>query len=126
MCPPPEQLAAAASGEDDESAQHALDCVSCALVIEEQRQLIDLVQRARMAPLGDRRRDALAAEIMAAADLAPRSPIRKGWPIAVGVVAAAACAYLLLAPGHRVDAPAVHAATDERIAEPRSSMVAYE
>ncbi len=116
-CPAPARLAAAASGADAAGIAHAADCPHCATNIAEQR---DLVAHARAAlpppaPLSDARRRALAAEVMAHADAAsPAVDARPRILVAVGALAVAALALVVIEPhGPRDTAPELDVASIE-------------
>lgn len=95
-CPTPERLAAAASGEDTDATTHAMSCLDCARVVDDQRQLIALVRGSKAPPLSQGRRDELAAEIMARADEPARST-RARWLLgAAALVAAGVTAWMLV------------------------------
>jgi len=70
-CPGPEQLAAAATERDEAILAHAITCAQCLHALDEQRALRTLVQRAPAIVLTRERREAMAAELMAHADLLP-------------------------------------------------------
>ena len=89
-CPTPEQIAAAASGEDDAVATHAEDCASCGPLLAEQRDTATLLRRLPAPPLvGDQRR---TLEALMRARLDEPVPARRRFPVTVGIVAVAAAA----------------------------------
>jgi len=89
-CPAPEQLAAAASGEDDAVAMHAEACASCGPLLAEQRSMSALLRHLPAPPLvGDQRR---TLEALMQARLDEPVSARRRFPVTVGIVAVAAAA----------------------------------
>jgi len=133
-CPSVEALAAAAAGEHARAAAHAEDCVECASLLAQQRELRTLartlepprlspLRRAKLAlahdpadeirvlahrlpvpELAPERRARLAADTLAAADALPRR--RVPW-LPLGVVAMAAAIALVLVASRRDELVAV-------------------
>ena len=101
-CPAPARLAAAVSGEDIGVLDHARACLACRASLIEQREVITAARMLKQPGLGADRRAALAAEVMAQADLADAQRPWRGervMAIAASVVAAAAVVTIVLAAG---------------------------
>ena len=89
-CPAPARLAAAASGEDAAVLEHARGCLRCRATLIEQREVIDATRRLVRPGLRADQRAALAAEVMAASDVA--APRGRGERVVVVAAAAVAIA----------------------------------
>ncbi len=102
-CPTPEVLARAAISHDDpEVLAHAAECPRCQELLEGQREIRALLGEMPDRPLAPARRESLAAEVLAQADVAPT--LRRGplIPIvAVCVAIAAVIAVIAAMPNHR-------------------------
>jgi len=98
-CPAPARLARAASGEDEPTLEHALDCARCGAVIAESRGLRALARSLPAPSLAPRRRQRLSDSILAAADAAdlPAATVRRRrWPLYAAVAVAAVVTLALL------------------------------
>lgn len=70
-CPERERLAAAAAGEDNEAAEHALSCAVCRGVLDDQRAMRRQLAGVVTPPLANADRERMAAGIMAQLDAQP-------------------------------------------------------
>src|SRR5690242_16755760 len=102
-CPDIGRLAALAAGDDDVLALvHADDCARCRDALAGQRAIRQLAARLPAPSLAPRRRDALAAEVMAhadAADVAVGRRRSRRWLVAGTALTAAATVAVLLRGG---------------------------
>ncbi|HEX5063052.1 MAG TPA: hypothetical protein VFV99_26940, partial [Kofleriaceae bacterium] len=101
-CPAPARLAAAATGEDLGVLDHARGCLACRAALIEQGEVIRAARMLKHPSLAADRRAALAAEVMARADVADAQRPWRGervMAIAASVVAAAAVVTIVLASG---------------------------
>jgi len=109
MCPPPQRLAAAVSGEDQAVIEHARECLTCRATLTEQRELIAMARMMRVPPMRAEHRAALAAEVMAQTDYEDTQRPWRGervMAIAASIVAAAAVITIVLAsPGAKPSIP---------------------
>lgn len=88
-CPSLGRIAAAASGEDALAIAHAAGCARCGRLLAEQQELHAAARRMRAPRLDDARRRVLAAEVMAASDVA-LEPRWRGGRVMVGAGGVAA------------------------------------
>ena len=107
-CPSPERLAAALDDHDLVVASHVTECVACRCVLADQRAIRELVRRAARPPLSPARRALIASEVMAHADHAGPSFLRRGlrkpsrpWRWSIAAVVASAAAVLVAVIGLR-------------------------
>lgn len=91
-CPAFEQLAAAASGEDDAILAHLDDCATCQDLVEEQGAMRLLASQAPTPRLSAAHREELGAEILARADWMPMHRRRMVPLVGAGLALAAAVA----------------------------------
>lgn len=105
-CASLDQVAAAAAGEADAGAlAHAAVCTTCRAALADQRAMrVRLAALPPVPPLAPARRSALAAELLARSDIAPR-PRALAPAIAVGVLAIAAAITLVVVTRQRANAP---------------------
>jgi len=96
-CPSSRRLTAASTGEDIAAELHAETCARCRAELDAMTQLVDLARRIPGPPgLSPERRAAIRAGVLATAELAPRTTVRRMAPrlgkaaIAATVLATAA------------------------------------
>ena len=103
-CPIDARLAAAASGEDAGALAHARECLRCRVVLQDQRAAIAVAQQWPALALRPQRRAALAAEVMAASDVAG-TRWRDTRVLAAAAIVALAAGIVLVATGTREASP---------------------
>lgn len=96
-----EQLAAAAAGEDPATLTHAAMCDTCRALLEEQREVREVLGLLAPVPLTRAHREQLTAEVMARADEMPPPGRRRLWTAAIIALPVAAAVILVILLGTR-------------------------